>query len=72
MAPTEVLAEQHFLSVQSMLGSSRDPTRGASAARRPVEVALLTSRTAAPETDPGASAASPTDRWTSWSGPTPF
>ena len=49
MAPTEVLAEQHFISVQSMLEGLVKPDTGRLGGTRPVEVALLTSRTPAAE-----------------------
>jgi ATP-dependent DNA helicase RecG len=45
MAPTEVLAEQHYLSVRDMLGDLRVPDTGATLFdERPVRVALLTNR----------------------------
>ena len=49
MVPTEVLAEQHFVAVRSLLGdvSVRDPSRLGGG--RPVSVALLTNRTTAGE-----------------------
>ena len=49
MVPTEVLAEQHFLSAQSLLGGLEvlDPSRIGGA--RPIAVALLTNRTSAGE-----------------------
>ena len=49
MVPTEVLAEQHFLSAQSFLGGLEvvDPTRLGGV--RPLAVALLTNRTTASE-----------------------
>jgi ATP-dependent DNA helicase RecG len=49
MAPTEVLAEQHFISVQSMLEGLEKPDPDRLGGKRPVEVALLTSRTQAAE-----------------------
>ena len=49
MVPTEVLAEQHYLSAQSLLGGLEvlDPSRLGGA--RPIAVALLTNRTSAGE-----------------------
>jgi ATP-dependent DNA helicase RecG len=49
MAPTEVLAEQHFISVQAMLGGLVKPDPSRLGGTRPVAVALLTSRTPAAE-----------------------
>jgi ATP-dependent DNA helicase RecG len=50
MAPTEVLAEQHFLSVRSMLEGLEVPDAGGSLfAERPLRVELLTNRTTATE-----------------------
>jgi ATP-dependent DNA helicase RecG len=50
MAPTEVLAEQHFLSVRRMLEGLIVPDGGDSLfAERPVRVELLTNRTTASE-----------------------
>ncbi|HAM03549.1 MAG TPA: DNA helicase RecG [Acidimicrobiaceae bacterium] len=45
MAPTEVLAEQHYLSVQRLLGDLTVPDPGRLSGTRPLELALLTSRT---------------------------
>jgi ATP-dependent DNA helicase RecG len=49
MAPTEVLAEQHYISVRSMLESLEMPDTGRLEGRRPIGVSLLTSRTGAAE-----------------------
>ena len=50
MAPTEVLAEQHFLGVRSLLsGLSVPDESGSLFAERPVRVDLLTNRTTASE-----------------------
>jgi ATP-dependent DNA helicase RecG len=50
MAPTEVLAEQHHLSVRALLGDLMVPdTSGSLFDERPLHVALLTSRTSASE-----------------------
>jgi len=49
MAPTEVLAEQHFLSVRALLDGLSVPDSGRLEGRRPVAVALLTNRTGAGE-----------------------
>ena len=49
MAPTEVLAEQHYLSVQQLLGDLTVPDPGRLSGTRPLELSLLTSRTAAAE-----------------------
>jgi ATP-dependent DNA helicase RecG len=50
MAPTEVLAEQHFLGVRSLLAGLQVPDEtGSLFAERPVRVELLTSRTTASE-----------------------
>ena len=45
MAPTEVLAEQHATAVRSLLGDLSVPDPGTLEGRRPVKVALLTSKT---------------------------
>jgi ATP-dependent DNA helicase RecG len=50
MAPTEVLAEQHFLGVRDLLGGLSVPDdTGSLFAERPVRVDLLTNRTTAKE-----------------------
>jgi ATP-dependent DNA helicase RecG len=49
MAPTEVLAEQHFLSVRALLADLAVPDPGRLGGRRPLAVALLTNRTPARE-----------------------
>jgi ATP-dependent DNA helicase RecG len=49
MAPTEVLAEQHLLTVRRLLDGLSVPSVGTLLADRPVDVALLTNRTAAAE-----------------------
>jgi ATP-dependent DNA helicase RecG len=49
MAPTEVLAEQHHLSLSAMLAGLSVPDRGSLFGERPVRVELLTNRTSASE-----------------------
>ena len=49
MAPTEVLAEQHAAEVGSLVAGLSVPDPGTLEGRRPLRVALLTSRTAAGE-----------------------
>ncbi len=49
LAPTEVLAEQHHLSVQSMVADLRIPDAGRLGGERPPVVCLLTGRTPAAE-----------------------
>ncbi len=49
MAPTEVLAEQHFLGVRHLVGGLAIPDPCRLGGQRPVAVALLTSRTTASE-----------------------
>jgi NADPH:quinone reductase-like Zn-dependent oxidoreductase len=49
MAPTEVLAEQHELTMRSMLDGLTVPSEGTLLAERPVRAALLTNRTPAAE-----------------------
>jgi ATP-dependent DNA helicase RecG len=49
MVPTEVLAEQHFASVRSLVGHLDVPDPDRLGGRRPVTVALLTNRTSAAE-----------------------
>jgi ATP-dependent DNA helicase RecG len=49
MAPTEVLAEQHHLSVQQLLGDLTVPDPSRLSGTRPLELSLLTSRTSAAE-----------------------
>ncbi len=49
MAPTEVLAEQHFLGVRALLADLVVPDPGRLAGERPLAVALLTNRTPASE-----------------------
>ena len=49
MAPTEVLAEQHFLSSRLLLDGLTVPAEGTLTGERPVTVALLTNRTGAAE-----------------------
>jgi ATP-dependent DNA helicase RecG len=49
MAPTEVLAEQHYAGVSSLLGGLMVPSEQTLLAYRPLRVALLTNRTAAAE-----------------------
>jgi ATP-dependent DNA helicase RecG len=45
MAPTEVLAEQHFLSTRTLLGDLEVPDETRLGGNRPVSIALLTNRT---------------------------
>ena len=49
MAPTEVLAEQHFQAVRDLLADLVVPDPGRLEGRRPLAVALLTNRTTAAE-----------------------
>jgi ATP-dependent DNA helicase RecG len=49
MAPTEVLAEQHELTMRSMLEGLVVPAETTLLGERPVRVALLTNRTSAPD-----------------------
>ena len=49
MAPTEVLAEQHDLTMRALLGDLAVPAEGTLLGERPVRVALLTNRTPAAE-----------------------
>ena len=49
MAPTEVLAEQHELTMRALLDGLTVPSEGTLLADRPVRVALLTNRTPAAE-----------------------
>ena len=49
MAPTEVLAEQHTLTLRALVGSLTVPAPGSLLGDRPVRVALLTSRVPAAE-----------------------
>ena len=49
MAPTEVLAEQHYLGSRQLLEGLTVPAEGSLLADRPVGVALLTNRTTAAE-----------------------
>lgn len=49
MAPTEVLAEQHYLSAQAMLDGLEVPNAATLTGSRPVRVMLLTNRTTAAE-----------------------
>jgi len=49
MAPTEVLAEQHFFGLRALLGALEMPDQERLGGTRPVAVALLTSRTGARE-----------------------
>ena len=49
MAPTEVLAEQHFLTVRELIGDLSVPESGSLLGVRPVHVELLTNRTSAAE-----------------------
>jgi ATP-dependent DNA helicase RecG len=49
MVPTEVLAEQHFMAVRSLLDGLTIADASRLGGRRPVEVALLTNRTTAAE-----------------------
>src|SRR3954451_15599888 len=49
MAPTEVLAEQHALTVRALLGGLSIPEPGSLLGERPVRVELLTNRTPAAE-----------------------
>jgi len=47
MAPTEVLAEQHFVTMRAMLGALTLPDAGNLLGERPLRVELLTNRTTA-------------------------
>jgi ATP-dependent DNA helicase RecG len=47
MAPTEVLAEQHHLTLRELLADLSVPAEGSLLGERPVSVALLTNRTSA-------------------------
>ena len=49
MAPTEVLAEQHYLTVRELIGALAVPETGSLLGERPVRVELLTNRTSAAE-----------------------
>lgn len=49
MAPTEVLAEQHHLSIAALLGGLVVPSEGVLGGERPLRVELLTNRTTAAE-----------------------
>ncbi|HMK63799.1 MAG TPA: ATP-dependent DNA helicase RecG, partial [Acidimicrobiales bacterium] len=49
MAPTEVLAEQHYLAVRQLLGDLSVPDPGRLGGERPLGLALLTNRTTAAE-----------------------
>ncbi len=49
MAPTEVLASQHYLSVKVLLEGLEVPTKGTLAASAPLRVALLTNQATASE-----------------------
>ena len=49
MAPTEVLAEQHELTMRALLDGLTVPDQGSLLGERPVRVALLTNRTGAAE-----------------------
>jgi ATP-dependent DNA helicase RecG len=49
MAPTEVLAEQHELTMRALLADLAVPSEGTLLAERPLRVALLTNRTPAAE-----------------------
>jgi ATP-dependent DNA helicase RecG len=49
MAPTEVLAEQHFFGVQSLLADLEVPDAGRLGGSRPLALALITNRTTAAE-----------------------
>jgi len=49
MAPTEVLAEQHDLTMRTLLEGLKVPEEGSLLGERPVGVALLTNRTSAAE-----------------------
>ena len=49
MAPTEVLAEQHYLAVRQLLGGLSVPDPGRLEGSRPLGVAMLTNRTPAAE-----------------------
>lgn len=48
MAPTEVLAEQHYAGLRELVEGLSVPSEGALMPERPVGVALLTNRTSAP------------------------
>ncbi len=67
MAPTEVLAEQHYLGSLRMLDGLTVPAEGSLLGDRPVGVALLTNRTdrgrAAPDRRRAASRARSTSSW---------
>jgi len=49
MAPTEVLAEQHFASIREMVEGLEVPDEGSLMGTRPLGIALLTNRTTAAE-----------------------
>ena len=49
MAPTEVLAEQHHVTVRALIGDLAVPEDGSLLGERPVRVELLTNRTSAAE-----------------------
>ncbi|MDP8993214.1 MAG: ATP-dependent DNA helicase RecG [Actinomycetota bacterium] len=51
MAPTEVLAEQHFISVRDLVGDLQVPDPATLLGERPLRVELLTNRTTASERD---------------------
>ncbi len=67
MAPTEVLAEQHFLGVRELLAALVVPDPQRLDGQRPLAVALLTSRTPAGERAKAArGAAQPVPSTSSW------
>ena len=70
MAPTEVLAEQHYLGVRALLADLVVPDTGRLGGSRPLAVALLTNRTPAAGAGQAARGAAARVRSTSWWAPT--